>query len=74
MKCNDNKTYVGCTGNLKERLERHKKGYVPATKLRLPIKLIACFCFINKSTAFNFESFLKTGNGRGFMKRHKVWD
>ena len=26
-------------GELKERLERHQKGSVPATKLRLPIRL-----------------------------------
>jgi hypothetical protein len=51
-----------------------KKGYIPATKFRLPIKLVACFCFINKFTAFSFETFLKTGTGRSFMKRHKIWD
>lgn len=31
--------YIGCTDNLKERLKRHEKGSVPATKNRLPIKL-----------------------------------
>jgi putative endonuclease len=71
--CSDDRTYIGCTDNLKERLERHSKGYVPATKQRRPITLIACFCFVNKYTAFNFESYLKTGSGRMFLKKHEVF-
>ena len=34
------KHYVGCTVNVKERFVRHTKGYVPATKPHLPIKLL----------------------------------
>lgn len=72
LKCVDNRTYVGCTDNLKVRIERHKKGYVPATKDRLPIKLITYFAFSNKYTAFNFEKYLKSGSGRAFMKKHQL--
>lgn len=68
--CNDNKTYLGCCADLKKRIVRHEKGCVPATKNRLPIKLIAYFAFSNKYTAFNFEKYLKSGSGRAFMKRH----
>ncbi|KKU02191.1 MAG: excinuclease ABC C subunit domain-containing protein [Candidatus Amesbacteria bacterium GW2011_GWA2_47_70] len=32
LSCSGNKPYTGCTDNLKERIERHNKGYVPATK------------------------------------------
>ncbi len=67
--CSNGKPYVGCTDNLIKRLERHKKGYVPATKLLLPIKLISYFAFSNKYTAFNFEKYLKSGSGRAFTKK-----
>ncbi|MCX6816599.1 MAG: GIY-YIG nuclease family protein [Candidatus Beckwithbacteria bacterium] len=70
--CFDGEPYTGCTDNLKERIERHKKGYVPATKDRLPIKLISYFAFSNKYTAFNFEKYLKSGSGRAFMKKHQM--
>jgi len=69
--CSDNRTYIGCTDNLKDRLNRHQKGQIPATKDRLPIKLIAYFAFSNKYTAFNFEKYLKSGSGRAFLKKHK---
>ena len=32
LKCSNGQPYTGCTDNLKNRIERHKKGYVPATK------------------------------------------
>lgn len=70
--CKNNKTYVGCTDNLKERLERHKKGFVPATKPILPVTLVSYFAFRNKFTAFNFEKYLKSGSGRAFLKKHKL--
>ncbi|MFH1827264.1 MAG: GIY-YIG nuclease family protein [bacterium] len=70
LSCNNRKPYVGCTDNLKERIERHNKGYVIATKPLLPIKLISYFAFSNKYTAFNFEKYLKSGSGRTFMKKH----
>ncbi len=68
--CSDNKTYTGCTDDLKDRLERHQKGYVEATKNRLPVKLISYFAFSDKYVAFNFEQYLKSGSGRAFIKKH----
>jgi putative endonuclease len=68
--CADNKSYVGCTDDLKDRFDRHQKGYVDATKNKLPVKLMAYFAFKNKYTAFNFEKYLKSGSGRAFMKTH----
>ena len=69
--CADNKPYVGCTDDLKARILRHQRGYVPATKARLPVKLLAYFAFQDKYTAFNFEKYLKSGSGRAFMKKHE---
>ena len=70
LNCNSGNPYVGCTKDLKERLERHKKGYVPATKLLLPVALIAYFAFGNKYTAFSFGKYLKFGSRRAFIKKH----
>lgn len=72
LTCKKSKPYVGCTDNLKERIERHNKGYVPATKPLLPVKLTSYFAFSDKYTAFNFEKYLKSGSGRAFIKRHNL--
>jgi len=69
LKCKEG-FYIGCSNNLKDRIERHSKGQVFATKDRLPVKLKAYFAFENKYTAFNFEKYLKSGSGRAFLKRH----
>ena len=72
LSCADGKPYTGCTDDWEERLIRHNKGYVTATKNRLPVKLISYFAFSNKYTAFNFEKYLKSGSGRAFLKKHKL--
>ena len=72
LKCSDNRTYIGCSDDLKDRLKRHNNGNIPATKLRLPVKLISYFAFSNKYTAFNFEKYLKSGSGRAFLKKHDI--
>lgn len=51
---------------------RYQKGYIDATKKRLPVKLISYFAFSNKYTAFNFEKYLKSGSGRAFLKKHDI--
>jgi putative endonuclease len=70
LKCNDNLPYTGFTENLKERFKRHRNGYVPATKPRLPVELIFYCAFINKYKALEFEKYLKSGSGRAFMQKH----
>lgn len=69
-----NKHYIGCTNNLKDRLNRHNLGQVDATKNDFPWKVKASFVFDDENKAFEFEQYLKTGAGRGFVKRHKIWD
>ena len=69
--CQDSRSYIGCTDDLKDRINRHAKGYISATKSRLPIKLLAYFAFGNKYTAFNFEKYLKSGSGRSFIKKNR---
>jgi predicted GIY-YIG superfamily endonuclease len=72
LRCNDGLPYTGCTDDLKDRINRHQKGHVPATKDRLPVKLISYFAFSNKYTAFNFEKYLKSGSGRALIKKHDI--
>lgn len=72
LMCFDGKPYTGCTDNLKDRIDRHQKGEIPATKNRLPVKLITYFAFLDKYTAFNFEKYLKSGSGRAFLKKHEI--
>ncbi|MBX2907558.1 MAG: hypothetical protein KF744_16045 [Taibaiella sp.] len=48
--CNG-KHYIGCTVNVKERFTQHSKGYVPATKPHLPVKLLWCCSFPDRYRA-----------------------
>ncbi|EKE21073.1 MAG: hypothetical protein ACD_7C00362G0001 [uncultured bacterium] len=70
LKCKDGNLYVGCTNDLKDRIERHTRGYVSATKARLPISLVNYIAFQDKYRAYDFEKYLKSGSGRAFVKRH----
>ncbi|MFA6304612.1 MAG: GIY-YIG nuclease family protein [Patescibacteria group bacterium] len=69
LKCKDG-FYIGCTNNLKDRLERHRRGNVPATAERLPVKLEFYLAITDKYKAFEFEKYLKSGSGRAFTNKH----
>ena len=69
LKCKDG-FYVGCTDDLRKRIERHGHGLVSATKNRLPVKLEFYFAIGDKYKAFEFEKYLKSGSGRTFVKKH----
>lgn len=69
LKCKDG-YYVGCTDNLKDRLERHQKGQVSATKDRLPVRIDFYMAIKDKYKAFEFEKYLKSGSGRAFINKH----
>ena len=70
LACNDGQLYTGCTRNLKERFNRHQKGWIPITKDKIPVKLAWCGAFPEQSIAFEFEKYLKSGSGRAFAKKH----
>lgn len=69
LKCKDG-YYVGCTGDMSDRLERHQKSQVIATRNRLPVSLEFYMAFKDKNKAFQFERYLKSGSGRAFLKKH----
>ena len=70
--CSNGEYYKGCTNNIEDRLLRHQRGYVESTKDLLPVKLITYTAFTDKSKAYEFEKYLKSGSGRAFLKKHLV--
>jgi len=72
LMCNNNKIYVGHTFNLEQRLNRHVKRYVPATKGTRPVHLLTYLVFTDKYKAIAFEKYLKSGSGRAFLKRRLI--
>jgi putative endonuclease len=72
LKCNDGLHYTGCTQDLKERFDRHQKGYVDSTKNKLPVSILFYCAFIEKSKAYEFEKYLKSGSGIAFRNKHLV--
>lgn len=71
LECKDG-YYIGCTNDLKDRMQRHQKGQAPATADRLPVKLEFYFAIKNKYQAYKFEKYLKSGSGRAFIKKHLI--
>ncbi len=55
--------YVGCTSDLRKRLDDHKKGKSFSTKKMLPIELVYFEAFISKKDAFEREKKLKQYGG-----------
>ncbi len=68
----DNGIYTGYTTDIDDRLNRHFKGQVTATKNRLPLELVVYFTFLDKSKATKFERYLKIGSGRAFINKHFI--
>lgn len=65
----DKQFYVGFTKNLKLRFEHHKRGLVDSTKDRRPLVLVYYEACLDQQDATKREKYLKTYNGRMFLKR-----
>jgi putative endonuclease len=65
----DKNLYKGCTSNLKRRISEHEFGKVKSTKHKRPIKLIHYECYLLKSDAMRRERYLKSNEGRKFLKQ-----
>jgi putative endonuclease len=55
----DKKLYLGCTSNLRQRIEEHNLGLVRSTKIRRPFALIYYEAYTAKQDAFKREHNLK---------------
>ncbi|MEI6787528.1 MAG: GIY-YIG nuclease family protein [bacterium] len=62
--------YTGITTDLAERLERHNLGRCPHTSKYRPWRIETCIAFTDEAKAVAFESYLKSGSGREFARRH----
>ena len=66
--------YIGCTEDLKSRLEKHNQGDVPHTAKFRPWRIKNAIAFDDREKAYAFEAYLKTHCGRAFAKRHFLID
>lgn len=64
------KTYVGYTQNLKQRIRDHNSGKSIYTQDFRPWSLVGFLGFDSQEKALRFESYLKTNAGRVFLKRY----
>ncbi len=64
----DNRTYVGYTNNLQERLKKHNSGQVKSTKFRRPLELLFSEEFSTSAEARKRELYWKSGGGRRKLK------
>ena len=65
----DRNLYTGFTTDLKRRLRQHTLGEVTSTTHRRPLKLVHYEYFIDEKDAKAREVFLKSGFGRGQLKK-----
>jgi len=72
LKLADGSIYTGSTNDLQNRVQKHDKGDVLATKDKRPAEVIYYCSFPSKEKAIRFEKYLKTGSGQAFRNRHLV--
>ena len=68
-KRNRSSFYIGTTENLKLRIDAHKTKSTKTTKSFDEIMPVYYECCLNKTDAIKREHQLKTGFGRGYVKR-----
>ena len=66
---NPDKTYIGFTNNVKERLARHNAGRSIHTAENKPWHLVTFIGFDTEQKATEFEKYLKVGSGNAFAKK-----
>jgi len=67
--CNPEQTYVGSTGNLRERIAQHNAGQSIHTAKFKPWRVVSYFAFSGENKAVAFERYLKTASGRAFARK-----
>ena len=64
--------YIGCTENLKKRIEKHKHHAVRTTSRIRPDELVFYAAFISKEKAYAFEKYLKSSSGFAFRNKRLI--
>ncbi len=68
LQLNNGNLYKGFTSDIRIRLLQHKKGKVKSTQYKFP-KLIHYECYLLESDARRRERYLKTTEGRRFLRQ-----
>lgn len=66
------KTYIGYTTDVQERIETHNAGKSFHTRDYKPWKLVAYVAFDEKLKAIKFEKYVKVGSGHAFANK-RFW-
>ena len=66
----DQRTYVGYTSNVEQRLVQHNSGQVRSTKHRIPFKVLFTEGFGNIKDAKARELWWKSKSGRNKLKEY----
>jgi putative endonuclease len=74
LKCADGDMYTGSTDNLSRRIAAHEKGECRDTAKRLPLEMIYCEACRSLVAARLRERQLKTGFGRGYLRRRLAFE
>ena len=64
--------YVGLTTDLRGRLSEHNARKSPHTSKYAPWRIVIAVWFADETKARAFETYLKSGSGHAFAKRH-LW-
>ncbi len=64
----DKNLYVGCTGNLRKRLEEHNTATVRSTRNRVPFEIVYYEASRSRTDALHRERYLKTAYGKRYLK------
>ena len=62
--------YIGRTADMAARLSSHNAGESPQTARQAPWQVMVLMQFVDEQRALDFEKFLKSGSGRGFVRQH----
>ena len=65
-----NRNYIGFTTNLERRLNEHNSGKTKSTKPYRPWVILFSEKFDTKTEALRREKFLKSGQGRDYIKKY----
>jgi putative endonuclease len=66
---NLNKFYIGSTNDLERRLKEHRRGKTYTSFRMKDHKLVYCEICLSKKDAQDREGQLKTGFGRGYLRK-----
>ena len=65
----DARYYIGSTGDVELRVQRHNEGWTKSTKCRIPWKLVYVEEYENKSNALKREREIKRKKSREYIER-----